>query len=537
MKQILMLFFMTVFCAQLMSDYDITWDSPATLSSTMNNASDQWVGISSSGNSVAIWQENSLIKSKNKPFGMSWGSVNTLSGSGASAPRLVVDSSGNATALWLESGVVKTATQLSGMSWGSATTLSSSGAANPAISVDPNGDVVAIWDRSGFIETSTKTFGGSWPGSPEIIATSGGSLPQVAIGGDSLTVVAVWQDTSGDVFSNDKLIGNPWTQGTLGVGGVSIGTGVNPQVAVDSTGNAAAVWYAFDVDGADYSNVALTGNTKPFGAGGSWDGLTPISQTFGIRNPADPATPLVARVAYNGNGIPVAYWTNSFDGSTFSVEFATRTANQLGTIQWNDPILIANSNENAYSLDLSVVSRGDAFTTYMFKDGSSSDIAIQAEAFDISAVFVQTNGGSTISTGTPNGYPRIAASLNGNTFYAVTAWRMNDGSHNNVLASSGSGTVILPPTGLSVSQLTNTQGIFTEYVDSLTWTASASSDVTSYIIFRDGQVINQVGTNVGTAMNPYVDTNRILNEPGSGYGVAAIDDDFAQSTIATVAFP
>ncbi len=161
MKKMFIALFFIAFSTPLLG-VPITWATPSTLSTLGVNSLDPHVAFDSSGNIVAVWNENGVIKASTQPVSGNWGTAVAISSSGASAPRLFVDPSGNATAIWIDSGGVKAATLPSGGSWSAATSVSLAGASTPQLAGDHSGNVVAIWESSGGgIQSATKSFGGS----------------------------------------------------------------------------------------------------------------------------------------------------------------------------------------------------------------------------------------------------------------------------------------------------------------------------------------------------------------------------------------
>ncbi len=218
--------------------------------------------------------------------------------SGASSPRIVADANGNAAAVWLENTVVKAATKSFNGNWSNATSLSDTTAASPDLAVDSAGDVIAV-GREKDVEASTKIFGSNWSARLKIDST-GAALPKIAIGGtgSSRNAVIVWQGLSGTtnvVYSSFKKgISEPWSAQQI-VSDPNTNA-INADVAVDVNNNAIAIWYAYDFDDNNYSNVvvqsaAMTDGTK------IWSAPVNLSKP-GIRNPAT----LIARVAVDSLG-------------------------------------------------------------------------------------------------------------------------------------------------------------------------------------------------------------------------------------------
>ena len=448
----------------------------------------------------------------------------TISSSGASSPHIVSDLSGNATAVWLEGGVVKAASKPFGGSWSAATSISTgTTSTSPNIAVDSVGDVVAVWAKAGNVESSTKLFGASWQ-MRVIISSTSASNPHVAIGGtgSNRTAVIVWSGVANSlsvVYSANKIITGSWSTQTA-ISDTTHNAGY-ADVAVDGNANAAAVWYAYNTTGTIYYNVNVQSSYRL--SGGSWEPAQVLSEP-GRRNPAT----LVARVAFDAIGNAVALWNMSFDDITFNIESAVRPIR--GT--WTEPTDIVTSNLYAYETDLAVSSLGDALAVYMFYNGAF--LLIQSSESDFTG-FIDNAWSVPInlSSGANHGYPRVASTLTGNTINAAVVWLSTNGTVNTILATTGSRSVVLPPTSLAVVQSNNNfGGVFTEYYNTLSWVASTSPNIVGYIVFRNGTPIGQVAPNVVQ----FVDDNRVQSGAVT-YGVAAVDNQGSQSAIPTVNYP
>ena len=82
-----------------------------------------------------------------------------------------------------------------------------------------------------------------------------------------------------------------------------------------------------------------------------------------------------------------------------------------------------------------------------------------------------------------------------------------------------------PPSNLNVVQNGNDFGVLTQIDNVLTWSASPSSNIINYLIFRNGEYINAVE---GTTLQ-YVDPNCQSGQTVT-YGVAACDSVGCQSS-------
>lgn len=523
MKNILCVFFAILTFSHLHSA-NISWSSPpTTLSGASVDASNHQVAISASGNVGAVWVESNVVKASTKPVSGSWTPAVTISASGASSPSLVSDSNGNLIAVWTASnGVTTAASKPFGGSWSSTTALSGTNASSPTLCVDAAGNVVAGWVRAGNIETSTKLFGMNWQ-TKVTISSNTAATPSIAIGGSGSNIRAalVWQGISGGnnvVFTSTKLISGAWSSGQII--SETAHQAAQPKVAVDANGNVLAVWYAYDITGLSYTNVVLK-SAERLSSAGSWGAISDLSKP-GIRNPAT----LVARVAFDSIGNAIALWNTSFDDETFTIQSAVKPVNE----NWGDTLDLETS-KYSYSADLSVTSFGDVLATYMFYNGASLLIqSIESDINDFMNNFWSVP--VTISIGTGNAFPKIAASLSGNTIHAVVVWADNNGVNNTIVASTGSKTLVLPPSNLNVTQNVNNFGVFNAYYNTISWNASSDPNVVGYLIFRNGAFIGQVAADV----LQFIDDNRALNG-AVRYSVTAIDAQNTQSTTVSVNFP
>jgi len=524
MKAILLLMFL--FFSFQEANALITWSSPpVTISTEGADATSVQLGIDNSGNATAIWLEEGVVKSSFLPSDGSWSEILSLSSGGAASPLLVVDPAGNATAIWNISGSIQTASQPFGGSWGTPTTLVSSGGSAASIVNDTSGNVVAIWAASGAIESSTKLFGGSWQATPDVLASSGGSSPQVAIG-SSGEIFAVWHAvnpmTSMDaIYSSSKTLSGSWSTPVA----ISLDSQncVYPQIAVDSNGNGLAIWYRYTLNGSQYTNVVVQ-SSKYSASGTTWSDPVDLSSA-GILNPAD----LNASVIYSSAGNAIAVWTNSADGSSYTISSAFLGVNGSWT---NSTDIVTDLYANSFSTGFDPA--GYVYLAFTQYDYPSSSLVIKNNVTVLDGLawnYWTPNG--TISNGNQNAFPDVAITNSVPPNAGVAAWNSYNGSNLIIQAVSGVGSALLPPTDLSVVQNETDYGVLQQYANTVSWVASPSPSVRFYAVFRNGIRIR----NVGSYMTSIVDPNAA---PGGSvtYGVASLDGQTGEiSTVATVSYP
>lgn len=524
MKKFLLLPFLICFISTVFSN-PINWSSPpATLSLLTDNSSQPKVVIDPNGNATAVWTENGYVMTSTQAYGANWSVAIPLSNSGASSPGIVVDQNGNATAIWLEGGFVKSSYQPFNQSWGSAAFVSSSGASTPDLAVDANGNVVAVWVRNNIVQSATKLFNGNWPNNVNNLSSAFGSNPHVAIGANG-SVVAVWYGLNSStytIYAAMKIMGGTWHAATAIS---SAGTNsIYPKIAVDNNGNALAIWFSFVLGNlSNYTNVALQYSYLPASTN-IWSAASNVSTGGGgIYNPAY----LSSKVAFDGNGNALVLWSNSFDGSAFTINSITRQAN--GT--WIGANTVAPSNLFALAADFAMTPVGDAFSAFMSYDGTNMNIQqLETDIANRSGGF-WTNY-ATLSTGQINGFPSISASANGNSLYATAVWVNDNGTNTTIESVSGTGIMDIPPSALSIVQNSTNYGVFTEYYNTVTWNASTDPNLAGYYIYRDGQFISHVNSST----LQYIDNNRQQMETVV-YGVSALMNDGTQSAIISMNYP
>jgi hypothetical protein len=188
----------------------------------------------------------------------------------------------------------------------------------PQVAVDPtNGDVVAVWTRSDGsnlrIETAQRTPNGAWS-SPTQISDPGQSASSPAISVDtSGNMLAAWtrfDGTNGRIQTayrpSGGSFGAPVTVSATG------GDANEPQVSMDNTGKAIAVWIRFDG-----TKTRVQGAVRSAGVGGTFGGITTLSPPG-----QDADRPQVA-AGPNADANGVVVWTRS-DGTNLRVQSSRR---------------------------------------------------------------------------------------------------------------------------------------------------------------------------------------------------------------------
>ncbi len=289
------------------------WLAPVDLSAAGQDAGNPQVAVDPQGNAVAVWDRYSgthyIVQGATRPAGGAWQTPVDLSAAGndATGAQVAVDPQGNAIAVWYAfngtNNIVQAATRAAGGAWQTPVSLSASGqdATGPQVAVDSQGNAVAVWDSSNgtnlIVQGATRAAGGAWQ-TPVNLSAAGQDAfgAQIAVGpqGDA---VAVWDRSNGANYiaqGAPRPAGGAWqTPVTLSTAGQNA---TGPRVAVDSQGNAIAVW-----DRSNGTNTIVQTATRP--AGGAWQ--TPVNLSAAGQNANYP------QIAFDPQGNAVAVWYRS----------------------------------------------------------------------------------------------------------------------------------------------------------------------------------------------------------------------------------
>jgi hypothetical protein len=188
--------------------------------------------------------------------------VNHLSlvGQNASSPQIAIDSFGNAIAVWYRFDgkhlIIQASVKPFGGDWQAVPddlSLAEQDGFNPQIAIDPAGNATVIWEQfhgdHSIIQASTKPYGGKWQAIPETLSLPGynASAPRVAM--DSFgNAIAVWQSSNGRhslIQASTKPFQGKW-QAVPDTLSLSDQDATHPQIVIDSYAGATVVWQSFN---------------------------------------------------------------------------------------------------------------------------------------------------------------------------------------------------------------------------------------------------------------------------------------------------
>jgi hypothetical protein len=402
------------------------------------NAMRPSIAFDGSGNAMAVWQQSDgtrfNIWARRYVADSGWGTatlIETDNSDNAEFPRVAVDSSGNAIAVWHQSDGTRnniwTNRYEPDSGWGTAALIEEddTGTAEfPEVAVDSSGNAFAVWQQSNgsinLIWASRYEAGGSWGTRTQIDTdnTYGASAPQIAFD-DSGNAIAVWQQsdsTRNNIWANRyQASGDIWGTAEL-IETDNTNTATRPRIALDSSGNAIAVWQQ-----SDGTSTNILANRYDVD-GDSWDGAEEIESDTG--NAEWP------RIAFDGSGNALAVWRQYDADSSSNNLWANRyeaggswgTAELIESIDGTvytaggRPELVADDNGNALVV---WIHQNDAIYSvwsnrYVAGDGWGTEQLLETD-----------------DTGHAQ-YPDIAIDDSGK---AIAVWQQDDGTRNNIQAN------------------------------------------------------------------------------------------------------
>ncbi|MFO8050666.1 MAG: hypothetical protein R6V01_03080, partial [Thermoplasmatota archaeon] len=231
------------------------------------SAYDPQVAFDPSGNAIAVWRQHDgtryNIWANRYEAGTGWGTaqlIETDNSGAAYGPEVAFDPSGNAIAVWHQSDGTRyniwANRYEAGTGWGTAQLIetdNSGDAYDPQVAIDPSGNAIAVWrqhDGTRYNIWANRYEAGTGWGTAQLIETdnSGDAYdPQVAID-PSGNAIAVWRQydgTQNNIYANRYTAGAGWGAAQI-IETDNSGYAYDPQVAFDPEGNAIAVWHQSD---------------------------------------------------------------------------------------------------------------------------------------------------------------------------------------------------------------------------------------------------------------------------------------------------
>lgn len=511
--------------------------------STTIAVQDPAIGIDSDGNAVAVFSAfdgtDKIVQSARLPWGGTWTIPETISAPAPIynspdgkplTPAIAVDPQGNAVAIWTEfdgvNCIIQGARLPKGGSWTKAVNVSLINgqapitASQPSIAIDLKGNAVAVWicniDPDTYvIQGAMLPFEGSWTTPVNISTTvnNDASYGPISLAIDaSGNAITVWEETDGTNYMLQAATlpyGQSWTAPVSITIASPSNAQVNPKIAVDSAGNAVAVWTEFDG-----TNFMLQGATLPFGK--SW------SRAETISNPTSGS--FIPSIAIDFAGNAIAVWSQ-FDGKNTMIQYARLAFGKT----WTSPMDLSYASVAIVTNpQIAFDSSGNALVTWMREsDVNTNEVLIQSAVIssDGKGLWPMNVAGAG-AEGALSPFSVLAMNSNGN---AIVAWPNQSSQHIQSVRLAPAASINpsmgpLPPSKFKGSINKKRCSRKRKCVLEVTWEGSPSSDVIAYRIYRKSKVIATIPAQAPLRFEKMSSKKRI-----KGYRIAAVNKDNQES--------
>jgi hypothetical protein len=344
-----------------------------------------------------------------------WGAAEIIE-SGGSYPQIALDESGNAILIWHKPGYLMATRYAKGSGWGTSELIGTGNTADShQIAINNIGNAIVVSEQqNGIIDNiwaNIYTPGTGWAAGQLIESmSSDASYPQVAID-TSGNAIAVWRQYDGiynSIYANRYTPGSGW--GTAQLIESNTGDANSPRIAMSPNGNAIAVWYQYD--GARWSIYA----NQFYGSGWGAPQLIEMDNTGSAGSP---------QIAFDTSGNAIAVW-QQWDGIRQSV-YANRYIPGSG---WGMAQLIETNNDgDVNNVQITFDSNGCAIVVWQLFYGTFANI--WANRFTPGTGWGTAQLIDTYNDGMAD-YPQVAIDPAGN---AIAVWEKDNGTRYNIIAN------------------------------------------------------------------------------------------------------
>jgi hypothetical protein len=232
-----------------------------------DNADYPHIAMDANGNAIAVWEQSDGIRfniwANRYVPGAGWGTaelIETDNEGDAHRPQVALDTNGNALVVWEQfdgsQNNIWANRYISGAGWSTAKLIETDNegdAFSPHITMGTSGNAIAVWEQSDGIRFNiwanhyVQSSGWSTAGLIETNAAGDAYYPQVVIDTKG-NAIAVWEQSDGirsNIWANHYKSGSGWNAAVF-IETNDTGDAFHPQVAINASGNAIAVWYQSD---------------------------------------------------------------------------------------------------------------------------------------------------------------------------------------------------------------------------------------------------------------------------------------------------
>ncbi|HST38258.1 MAG TPA: hypothetical protein VLK58_02050, partial [Conexibacter sp.] len=335
-----------------------------------------------------------------------------------------LDAAGNAVAVWTANGpdrVTQAATRPLGGAWSAPVTLSPEGEEGgwePELAVGADGVAVAVWSSVHHSELWTRQIvlaasrepGGQWSEPVALSDEEGIAIsyqPEVVVDSEG-NATAIWSEETEDapvVRTRTRPRGGDWS---APVDLTDSFVGWEPQLAVAADGEVTAVWNLRGVP--EYAGGIIQSKRRP--GGGAWS-AEPDDLSSGDERAVEP------RVAVGGDGEAVAVWHS--DTNDEPAVRAVRAARRSAGGGWAAAVDLARGDPGALLPQVAIDAEGTATAVWESRDAAGRVIRSRTSASGgpwSAPVDISDRDDSTW----PGAFPQVTVDVEGDVTASWQAW-------------------------------------------------------------------------------------------------------------------
>jgi hypothetical protein len=347
------------------------WLPPVDISETGAHIGGPQVVLDSGGNATAVWDQwngkETVVESAFRPAGEAWQAPMAIAA--GNSPQIAVDGAGDVTVVWESYAgtnrlLIQAAERPAEEGWRKPVVLGevqTMMAPEPSIGVGQDGDAIVLWHAFGVIKSAFRPAEGTWQTPVDVSDPHLESyVPELAVdaSGDASAVWMQEDGSQGSIHSAYRPAGGEWGEPTLvSEAGESAG---DANVAINADGDATAVW-----SGEESGLRTIRAALRP--AGGAWESPASIST---------PGNTVVGfpQVALDGDGDTIAAWADTTDESS-NYALATVSYRPAGG-GWGPPEELSEDGGNGYPLDVVFDTSGNAAIAWERDNGKDNVVQV-----------------------------------------------------------------------------------------------------------------------------------------------------------------
>lgn len=351
------------------------------------------IAVDGEGNAIAVWSQDdgdnySIYAKRYRISDNSWGQTQLLESidfGDAENPQVAFDSEGNAMAVWSQDdeehgftpSIYASRYRASENSWVTALPVEDGDdpSSDPQIAFDSSGNAMAVWIQKDGNDNYFSVQANYRPADDDNWTTGAAQVienldeghadnPQVTFDSDG-DAIAVWEQGDGEydnIYANRYTADAGWNATADRIennDSEGAGDAGDPQIAIDSDGNAIAVWEQIDNDGSGNVSRSSIYASRSSASSDGWEQEQLLEDLDGSKSASNP------QIVFDSNGNAIALWSQDTGSQSDGIYANYYTAS---TTSWATAERIEDETEEARNPQLAIGSGDHAIAVWEQQD-------------------------------------------------------------------------------------------------------------------------------------------------------------------------